>query len=269
MRLVTQADPARAGCSPSATRAASINRRRWRAAGALAALLAVAGAAGCSGGSAVSPTPRRTEPPLSSPSTAAASRSRRGQSIAKVLFVPVALTVRRECEETATAVGYAVPCPTMLPLGMAPTPGVLGCQLAVIGPADLPACGGAQWRGWIVGSIQGDAARTDGFQHLALVAAPRVVANPARAIDGPPMIPGSRVEARGVERIGGSTMHWYFVPPDRNIGSGFMDHLVLVWSFSGHTYAYGFHVVNTFAQARALDRELARHLVTVEPRPGR
>jgi len=208
-------------------------------------------------------------PSSSSPTTAAASRNQTGESIAKVFFVPVALSVRRECEETAAAVGYAVPCPTMLPLGMAPTPGVQGCQLAVIGPADLPACGGAQWRGWIVGSIQGAAARTDGFQHLALVGAPRVVANPARAIDGPPMVPGSRVDARGVEKIGGHTMRWYFVPPNRNIGSVFMDHMVLVWNVSGHTYAYGFHVVNTFAQARALDVELARHLVMVDPRAGR
>jgi hypothetical protein len=60
-------------------------------------------------------------------------------------------------------------------------------------------------------------------------------------------------------------MRWYFVPPNRDIGSAFMDHLVLVWNASGYTYAYGFHVVGTMAEARALDLALVRHLRTVLP----
>jgi hypothetical protein len=38
---------------------------------------------------------------------------------------------------------------------------------------------------------------------------------------------------------------------------------------SGHTYAYGFHVVETFAEARALDLELVRYLVIARPRANR
>lgn len=44
-----------------------------------------------------------------------------------------------------------------------------------------------------------------------------------------------------------------------------MNHLVMVWTASGHTYAYGFQVVATQNEARALDLEIARHLVTVTP----
>jgi hypothetical protein len=47
-----------------------------------------------------------------------------------------------------------------------------------------------------------------------------------------------------------------------------MNHLVLVWNASGHTYAYGFHVVDTLAQARALDLALVRRLTMVLPPDG-
>ena len=60
-------------------------------------------------------------------------------------------------------------------------------------------------------------------------------------------------------------MRWYYVAPKTNIGSAFMHHLVLVWTLSGHTYAYGFHVVDTFAEAHAMDVELVQHLLYVHP----
>jgi hypothetical protein len=115
------------------------------------------------------------------------------------------------------------------------------------------------------GSSQVGNGLTAGFQHLVVLGAPRIIRDPARAIDGPAMVPGSRVQGRGEVRIGSATMRWYFVPPDLNAGSAFMDHLVLVWNASGHTYAYGFHVVDTLAQARALDLALVRHLELVLP----
>lgn len=61
-------------------------------------------------------------------------------------------------------------------------------------------------------------------------------------------------------------MHWYFVPPATNHYSAFSGHLVLVWIAYGHSYAYGFHVLDTMPVARALDLELVRHLVAVYPR---
>lgn len=143
----------------------------------------------------------------------------------------------------------------MLPVGLVATTGVSGCRLAVIGPDDCAAA----WRGWIFGSSETSS------QHLVMQAAPRVVRDPARAIDGPGWAPGDRVQPRGLVRVGGKTLHWYYVPPALNDGSAFAHHLVLVWAASGHTYAYGFHVVDTFAEARALDLELMRHLVIARP----
>jgi hypothetical protein len=59
-------------------------------------------------------------------------------------------------------------------------------------------------------------------------------------------------------------MRWYLVPLDNP--SAFRGHLVLLWTASGHTYVFGFHVVETFAMARALDLALVRHLELVKLR---
>jgi hypothetical protein len=58
----------------------------------------------------------------------------RSQSIevAGVTFVRVTAQLREQCQRTANAVGYPVPCPTLLPLGLTPTPTVHGCQFAII-----------------------------------------------------------------------------------------------------------------------------------------
>jgi hypothetical protein len=199
------------------------------------------------------------------PSPARARPTPIPKMIASVPFVAAPTKVREECDETAGRVGYAVPCPTLLPAGLSATPAVAGCGFAVVAAAGQAGCGGAEWHDWIVGSSQVGNETTAGFQHLVVVAAPRIIRDPARAIDGPAMAPGSRVQGLGVVRIGRETMHWYFVPPNLNIGSAFMDHLVLVWNASGHTYAYGFHVIDTLAEARALDLALVRHLTMVPP----
>ncbi len=78
-----------------------------------------------------------------------------------------------------------------------------------------------------------------------------------------------RAAPRGRVTIGRQIMRWYFVPPAQNDGSAFANHLTLVWAVAGHTYAYGFHVVSTLAQAKALDLELVRHLTVVRPHAGR
>jgi hypothetical protein len=84
-----------------------------------------------------------------------------------------------------------------------------------------------------------------------------VVRNPARAIDGPGMLPGSRVQPHGRFRAGPIRGRLYYVPPKTNDGSAFMGHLVMVWAASHHTYAYGFHVVATMDEAWALNLEVA------------
>lgn len=174
--------------------------------------------------------------------------------------------LRRRCARVAHEVGYAVPCPTLLPRGLTATPGTHGCQLGIVGAGGTSGCG-KPWRRWIVGSSQvvGSNAGGAGFQHLVLGGAPRVERSAARAIDGPTMVAGSRVERRGRLRVGAIRGWFYYVPFATNIGSAFTGHLVMVWTASGHTYAYGFHVVDGIAEARALDLEVARHLVMVDP----
>ena len=123
------------------------------------------------------------------------------------------------------------------------------------------------WRGWIVGSSQvsGAQAGPAGFQHLVLGGAPNIVRSPARAIDGPTMVAGSRVERRGRLRVGAIRGWFYYVPFSTNIGSDFTGHLVMVWNALGHTYMYGFHVVDGITEARRLDLEVVKHLVIVRP----
>lgn len=170
------------------------------------------------------------------------------------------------CERVARRVGYAVPCPTVLPRDLKATPGAHGCQLGIIGAGGTGNCG-KQWRHWIVGSSEVVGANAGGaaFQHLVIGGAPRIVDNPARAIDGPTMVAGSRVERRGRLRVTAIRGWFYYVPFSSNVGSAFTGHLVMVWNASGHTYAYGFHVVAGVAEARALDLEVAKHLVIVRP----
>jgi hypothetical protein len=217
----------------------------WRVARAVL-LLAMIGVLTSAVSAAASPPPRTT--------------------VGGVTFVPASTQVRRECRQTANAVHYPVPCPRLLPKGLKAFPAIHGCKLQIVGQGGGPHCS-ARWRGWIVG----DGQVTSGSlleEHLALQGAPHVVSSPARAIDGPGMVPGSHVRPRGKVGVAGKVMHWYFVPPATNEGSAYAGHLVLVWNADGHTYAYGFHVLETFAIARALDLELVRHLFTVRPRPS-
>lgn len=187
-------------------------------------------------------------------------------------FVPAPATVGKQCRQAANAVGYPVPCPTMLPRGLRPTSGGHGCRFGIVAAWGPPRCKGAttEWHGWIVGSSQVYAAGSV-VQQLDLQGAPRAVHNPIAAIYGP----GDtgqfgrklRVHPRGTVRMSGRVMRWYYVPNDAY--DDMVNHLVLVWTASGHTYAYGFQVTSTVAEARALDRELVRHLVTVEPSTAR
>lgn len=186
-------------------------------------------------------------------------------SALEVTFVPAGARVRLECRKAADAVRYPVPCPTLLPQGLTPFPPLHGCEIEIVTAGREDGCGAAtSWNEWVVGAGQVQRSGLLG-QHLGLQAAPRVVVDPARAIDGPAMFPGSRVQPRGTVDVAGRPTHWYYVPPAANQGSAFAGHLVLVWNAYGHTYAYGFHVLYTMSLARALDLELVRHLAVVYP----
>lgn len=184
--------------------------------------------------------------------------------VATVPFAPVTAEVHSDCASTAKSVGYVVPCPTLLPLGMEATEPVHGCAFRIVAPVGWAGCRGVRPNGWFFGSgdVIGRGAGAPGFQHLVLFAAPRVIHNPARAIDGPAVFP-EPVQRRGVVDVDGLPMSLYIVPMGNP--SAFRGHLVLVWTEHHHTYAYGFHVTGTISAARALDLEVARHLEAVAP----
>ena len=94
-------------------------------------------------------------------------------------FVAASSALWAKCRATARDVGYAVPCPTRIPAGLAvngsPTP--TGC-LDVIGPGGVGGCD-KSWRGWVVGTSN------VGAEHLVITASPKTLTNYAKLVNGP------------------------------------------------------------------------------------
>src|SRR5947199_318387 len=134
--------------------------------------------------------------------------------IAGIEFIQAPAFVLAECHSTARQVGYAVPCPRRIPTSLHPLGGTSKCPVAIIGPAGQGGCS-HQWRGWVVGSS------IAGQEHLVIQAAPTVVVDPAKAIDGPGWYPGATVQLLGTSTIAGQTVKLYDVPPATNDGSAF------------------------------------------------
>ena len=189
-----------------------------------------------------------------------------------VSFVAAPARVIRECRAAAHAYGYAVPCPTRIPRGLVGTPiGVPsrgprgprytpppGCRprFPIVGRSPCrPVRGG--WKRWIFGSSE---VSLPTREHLVISASPRPIHNYAKLVNGPGWYPGARVDVGDSITVNGWRAHWVFVPPKTNDGSAFAGHVVLVWTTAGHTYAVGFHDLNTRPVTRALDLELVRHL---------
>lgn len=168
----------------------------------------------------------------------------------------------RKCRATARAVGYAVPCPTFIPAGLAigSSTTSTGC-LDVIDAGGRPACGAAAkpWRGWVVGTSN------VGGQHLAITASPSRLKNYAKLVNGPAWYPRARVRPLGWVKVNGRRMRAIYVPPATNDGSMFMHHVVLVWNVTGHTYGFGFHDTRGIRRTLFLDKQLAAHFKLVRP----
>jgi hypothetical protein len=172
---------------------------------------------------------------------------------ADLRFVAASSGVSANCRMTARAVGYPVPCPTRLPVGLGPN---------VTDPGGV---GGSDksWRGWVIGSSGTE------DQHLVITASPRPLTNYAKLVNGPAWYPNERVRPLGWERINGRWMRAVYVPPATNDGSAFMHHVVLIWTESGHTYGFGFHVgfhnAAGIGRTLHLDDELAKYIKLVRP----
>jgi hypothetical protein len=158
-----------------------------------------------------------------------------------------------KCKRTATKLGYAVACPTLVPDGLLPTAGT-GCKLDIIGRG----CGRA-WRKWAFGSSETN------DQHLVITASPRPLQNDAKVVNGPGWYPDARVRLLRRMTINGWRMQAVYVPFGTNAGSAFARHVVLIWTVGGHTYGVGFHNVHGLQQTLDLDVALARGIRLVAP----
>jgi hypothetical protein len=181
-------------------------------------------------------------------------------------FVRASAALRERCRLTARSVGYAVPCPTLVPRGLAPTRIAVRpeCRFEIVGLPPCPHPG--KWRAWVVGSSEVDDRLTgDVLQHLVINASPRPLTDDAKVVDGPGWYRSARVQNLGSVRVNGRKMREVFVPPATNDGSAFMSHVVLIWTECGHTYAVGFHNRHGIQRTLRLDIALAQGIVLVGP----
>jgi hypothetical protein len=205
------------------------------------------------------------------------ARTEWSKTVAGVKFVQATSGLLARCRATAGVLGYPIPCPMLVPAGLAGWPRgeeIIGPatqkqEEALVNQPGCPAC--ARLRGWAFGS--------SAPPHLVILASPRLLTNLHAAIDGPGFIPNSVVGRRGcfprggrchplLKRLGAVSAHgWrvYLVEATPWDESAFTHHLVMVWTVSGHTYAAGFHEVQGRAAARRWDAELLSGLRLVSP----
>ena len=199
--------------------------------------------------------PRSTESPLAT--TSSPTRVTSGRVDESVL-APAPDSFLQACRETARVVGYPVPCPSKILAGGTPPPEVSSCRIELIGAAGVGGCAHS-WRGWVVGSMQ------TSQHHLVLQASPEPVRSLSRMINGPGWYPGASEVRLGIVHAGGWTMRAVYADPATNDGSVFSDHLVLVWTTGGHTYALGFHLGRSRHRTQMLNETVARSVSLVPP----
>lgn len=195
------------------------------------------------------------------------SQPRDGRRTARVVdgveFVRAPSNLTAGCRRTAHYVGYAVPCPNWVPVGLTAGPTGQRCPLSILGPQRLsqfrctlwhcPRC--RAWRGWIFGSSV--------YPHLVISGAPFPVRGYWEAVDGPLPFPG-HVHLLDRIRINGWDIQVLTVPQD-NAYSAFAGHVAFVWTAHGHTYAVGFHDVDSRAATIAWDHALVSSMRMMQP----
>jgi hypothetical protein len=175
------------------------------------------------------------------------------------VLTPAPESFVQACRKTARTVGYPVPCPSLILAGGTPPPEVLpSCRIELIGAGGLGGCG-QQWRGWVVGSME------TSQHHLVLQASPEPVRSLSKMINGAGWYPGASEIRLGTVHAGGWTMREVYANPATNAGSIFSDHLVLVWTTGGHTYALGFHLARSRRQTQILNEAVANSVSLVSP----
>lgn len=176
-------------------------------------------------------------------------------------FVTAPAALKRACVATARFVGYPVPCPLLLPRGLAADSSDTRCAGGLVFAPfrSVATCEGARgWRGWVAG-----AGTTPGGARFALTAAPRVEPDIAKLVNGPAWYSGAHVQLLGHSRVNGHLVQWALVPAATNDGSQFSDAVAGVWSAGGHSYAIGFAAAGGKAAARTLGRRLLEGVALV------
>ena len=185
------------------------------------------------------------------------------RTVEGVRFVPVlhqrsrpGSDVQKDCRRTATAVGFPVPCPRLLPAEAQPTSPGPACPTRYVAMYIHPACVG---HGLAFLSVEWPANRRVG--HLVISATQRAF-EPRRAIAAPvPPVATDTVQIMGATTVRGRHALWLKIPGISS--SAYGGHTVLFWKEGGHSYLVGFHGHDP--AARSLDVVVARTLILVRP----
>lgn len=173
--------------------------------------------------------------------------------IGGVLLADAPPKLAAQCATTARELGYAVACPTLVPVGAQPANA----------PSDnFPGFGNP----WVSPGCDGE--KTHEFMNISWPTKKRVghfVLVASNAIESPETIIYSPLASNahvghvvlgGTVSVQGVRAYWASVPQGGE--SAFGGHLVLVWSIGHRTYALGFHGIDQMA--RDLDLVIARTL---------
>jgi hypothetical protein len=192
-------------------------------------------AVGC--GEKREPLPPATATPTTTPE----------RTVEGVPFRPAPAKVRAQCISTAKRTGIAVPCPTMLPADLFPTP--FGCRGHGRGHDVVGTGCHTPFGKWIVTTFDFSSPRSDG--HFVLLGvrghlSPRALQKGAESL---------RVTALDPVRVADRRYARYRV--DYAPGSAQHGHLIFVWQQRGATYSLGFHGFGS--RSDHLGRFMLRH----------
>jgi hypothetical protein len=166
-------------------------------------------------------------------------------------------TLAGQCRWAARTLHFAVPCPRLLPEESSADQGPSGGACPNLSMNFGPGCDGE--RRYSFASIGFPTNARVG--HLVVIGAPTVMSakdiinSPVRGAGEEP------VTVVGTASVKGHRAQVVRVP--FSSATAFGEHLVLVWTVAGHTYALGFHGLDPMA--RRLDLAVAASVTLVKP----
>jgi hypothetical protein len=161
--------------------------------------------------------------------------------------------IEKECRVTAKVVGYAVPCPRLLPESATATPVSTSCRGQYVGWLIQPTC--APYQQIVFSSINWETTRRVG--HFVITATPRRLGLLSAITYPKPPSRFDRILTVGHTKVAG---HPAEIVKCLSLVSNrlYSGHTVFVWSIGDHTYLLGFH--GTDRGARQLDEAVASTL---------